>query len=202
MPGCATTDKGLADRPRLTEPRIKPLPESEWSAAQRAVILRARDAYKLPARRFPNILTTLANHPQYFERYFPYVAREVTLPARDREILIVRTGWLCRSEFELAWHTLIGRAAGVTDDDLLRIADGPNAAGSNPFEAVLVRAADELFYDTFITEATWNALARRYNQQQLMDVVFVVGLYNSIAMFLNTFGVQVDEGVPSFPNHK
>jgi 4-carboxymuconolactone decarboxylase len=63
----------------------------------------------------------------------------------------------------------------------------------------LLQAADELHADAFITDATWNALAKRYNQQQLMDVVATVGQYNLVSMFLNSFGVQLDKGVPGFP---
>jgi hypothetical protein len=51
----------------------------------------------------------------------------------------------------------------------------------------------------FITDATWNALAKRYNRQQLMDVIMTVGNYNLVSMLLKTFGVQLDPGVPSFP---
>jgi 4-carboxymuconolactone decarboxylase len=66
----------------------------------------------------------------------------------------------------------------------------------------LLRAADELYHDAFISDATWNALAKRYDQQQLMDVVFTVGAYDMTAMFLNSFGVQLDQGVPRFSKGK
>jgi hypothetical protein len=66
----------------------------------------------------------------------------------------------------------------------------------------LLRATDELYYDSFISEATWNALANRYNQQQLVDVVATVGQYSLVSMLLNSFGVQLEEGVPGFPKGK
>jgi 4-carboxymuconolactone decarboxylase len=196
--GCATTGKGGGERAQLKEPRIKPLGESAWTADQQKLIIK----YKMPDGHFPNILTTLANHPKFLDKYLvmaDYIAKESTLPPREREILILRTGWLCRSEFEMGWHTLIGKSAGLTNEEIKRIAKGPKAVGWNSFEATLILAADELYYNTFITDATWNALAKRYNQQQLMDLVFTAGQYNFIAMFLNSFGVQLDEGVPKFP---
>jgi len=125
--------------------------------------------------------------------------RESTLPPRDREILILRIGWLCRSEYEFGQHTLVGKSAGLTPEEITRITKGPNAPGWDPFDATLIRAVDELQSDAFITDATWNALAKRYNQQQLMDVVMTVGQYNLVSMLLNTFGVQLDQGVPGFP---
>jgi alkylhydroperoxidase family enzyme len=80
--------------------------------------------------------------------------------------------------------------------------EGPKAAGWDPFDTTLLLAVDELYYDAFVTDATWNALAKRYNQQQLMDVVVTIGQYNLLSMFLNSLGVQLDEGVPGFPKNK
>ena len=199
--GCATLEKGSGERVRLKEPRIKPLIESEWTAEQQGILNR----YKMPDGRFPNLLTTLANHPKFFEKYMgiaPYFASESTLPPREREILILRMGWICRAEFEFGWHTLYGKSAGLTDEEIKRIMEGPKAAGWDPFDATLLLAVDELYYDAFITDATWNALAKRYNQQQLMDVVVTIGQYNLLSMFLNSIGVQLDEGVPGFPKSK
>jgi hypothetical protein len=57
------------------------------------------------------------------------------------------------------------------------------APGWNPFDATLLEAVDELHVDAFIPDATWNALAQRYNQQQLMDVVATVGQYTLLSCF-------------------
>ena len=199
--GCATLEKGTGERVRLKEPRLKPLTESEWTAEEQRILNR----YKMQDGRFPNIFTTLANHPKLFEKYMgmsTYIARESTLPRREREILILRIGWLCRSEYEFGQHTLAGKSAGLTDEEIKRITEGPKAPGWVPFDATLLQAVDELHADTFITDATWNALAKRYNQQQLMDLVATVGQYNLLSMYLNSFGVQLDEGVPGFPKSK
>jgi len=86
----------------------------------------------------------------------------------------------------------------LTDRDIERIREGPDAPGWDPFEAALVRAADELHRDAFVSDETWALLARRYDTRQLMDVVFTVGQYNLVSMALNSFGVQLDEGVEGF----
>ncbi len=149
-----------------------------------------------------NLYTTLANSPKMGQRWLTfasYILRESTLPPRDREILILRIGWLCRAEYEFGQHTLVGKSVGLTDEEIKRITLGAKAPGWDSFEATLIRAADALHSDAFITDATWNALAKRYNKQQLMDVVMTVGNYNLVSMLLNTFGVQLDQGVPGFP---
>ncbi len=203
LSGCATVEKGRAERVRLKEPRIKPLAESEWTAEQQKFLNPLKLAH--PSGRVVNINTTLANHPKLEERWLPwamYIFTESTLPPREREILILRIGWLCRSEYEFGQHTLFAKSAGLTDEEIRRITEGPKAPGWDPFDATLLQAVDELHADAFVTDATWNALAKRYNKQQVMDVVATVGQYNLVSMFLNSFGVQLDEGVPGFPKGK
>jgi hypothetical protein len=94
---------------------------------------------------------------------------------------------------------LIGRAVGLSDEDIDRIADGPSRPGWSAFDDVLVRAADELHDKSVVDDETWAALAQRYTVEQLMDVVFAVGQYTLVSMALNSFGVQLDEGVGGFP---
>ncbi len=87
---------------------------------------------------------------------------------------------------------IFGREAGLTDEEIARIKEGPDTDGWDPFDATLLRAADELHADAFISDETWTALSERYTTQQLMDVVFTVGQYNMVSMALNSFGVQLD----------
>jgi len=201
--GCATVEKSTDERERLKEPRIKPLAESEWNAEQQKLLNQLKAAHL--GGRVANVNTTLANHPKLEERWLPfagYIFGESTLPPREREILILRIGWLCQSEYEFGQHTVIGKSAGLSDEKIKRITEGPKAPAWDHFDATLLRAVDELHADAFITNATWNALAKRYNKQQLMDVVATVGQYNLVSMFLNSFGVPLDEGVPGFPKDK
>jgi alkylhydroperoxidase family enzyme len=198
--GCAAFKKCRGERGRLKEPRIKPLAESEWNAEQQKILNPLkRDG------RVINFYATIANHPKLADRWLTlsgYILRESSLLPREREILILRIGWLCRSEYEFGQHTLYGKSAGLTDEEIKRITEGPKAPAWDPFEATLLQAVDELHADAFITDATWNALAKRYNKQQLMDVVTTVGHYKLVSMFLNSFGVQLDESVPGFPKGK
>ena len=195
--GCATVKTGGQERVRLKEPRIKPLAQSEWTEEQKKLLTpMIRDG------RVFNIFSTLGRYPQMAEKWLTfgtYILRESTLPERDREILILRIGWLCWSEYEFGQHTAIGKRAGLSQEEIMRITKGPGAAGWTPFEAALLRAVDELHGDAFIGDDTWKALAGRYNEKQLMDLVMTVGQYTLVSMLLNSFGVQLDPGVGGFP---
>ena len=181
----------------LTQPRIAPLPPSERDDETRELmesVLRDGQVY--------NIFATLARHPQLLKRWLVFaghVLSKSTLPAREREIAILRMGWLCRAEYEWGHHVAIGKQAGLSNDDINRIAEGPEAAGLDPFEATLLRAVDELHANTFIGDSTWKALADRYNTQQVLDFLFAAGQYKLVSMVLNSVGVQLEEGFEGFP---
>jgi alkylhydroperoxidase family enzyme len=183
---------------RLARPRIDPLPESEWSDEVSEILPR-----NFGASQVLNIFTTLARHPKLLKRWLVFgshILGKSTLPPREREILILRTGWLCRCEYEWGQHVIIGRKTGLSDDEIRRITLGPAAPGWDPFEAALLRAADELRADAMIGDSTWEVLAARYGTRELLDLVFTVGQYTLVSMALNTLGVALDPGIEGFPS--
>lgn len=184
---------------RLSKPRIAPLKPSEMSEEVQEMVRPAGGAIGLDG--VPNVIATLAQHPKLLKRwnvFSNHVLFKSTLPPREREILILRIGWLCQAEYEWGQHVRIGKAAGLDETTIACIKEGPNAPGLDPFESLLLRAVDELHEDAFLSDATWAALSKRYDRHQLMDLVFTVGQYNLVSMALNTFGVQLDEGVDGF----
>lgn len=151
--------------------------------------------------RVLNIFSTLAHHPDLMRRWLVFAAhvlRKSTLGPRERELVILRIGWLCRSEYEWGQHVLIGRDVGLSDEEIRAIADGPEASLWTEQDRLLLRATDELHRDAKISDATWQALNQRLSTEQRLDLVFAVGQYTLVSMALNSFGVERDEGVPSF----
>ena len=183
---------------RLAKPRLEPLPESAWDAEVRPLLEPMASAGGRPL----NIFTTLAHHPKLLKRWLVFgnhVLAKSTLPARDRELAILRVGWLCRAEYEFGQHVVIARAAGVSDAEIERVVAGPDAPGWDAGDAALLRAVDELHGDAFVGDATFAALQQRYDIRQILDLIFCVGQYQLVSMALNTLGVQLDPGVPGFP---
>ena len=182
---------------KLGTPRIQPLEQAEWNKEQREILEPIHG--KEP---FYNVAATLSRHPAAAQKFFAW-ARHVmgdtsTIEPREREILILRVGWLCDAEYEWGQHVIFARKAGLNDEEIARIKSGAEAEGWSEFDAALIRAADELHKDSFISDTTWQKLGTRYNDQQMMDVVFAVGQYHLVSMALNSFGVQLDEGVTGF----
>jgi 4-carboxymuconolactone decarboxylase len=181
---------------RLTKPRLEPLAEGKWDDETREMLERL----KVDGRVF-NIFRTLAAHPKLLKKWLVFgnhILNKSTLPPRERELLILRVGWLCRAEYEWGQHVVIGKKAGLTDDEIDRIKEGPDAPGWSEFDATLLRAVDDLRAQSFISDAVWDALAATYDTRQLLDLIFTVGQYNLVSMALNTLGVRLDEGVAGF----
>jgi alkylhydroperoxidase family enzyme len=177
---------------RLSAPRIAPLQDDELTDEQREA-LKPMAANGRPL----NIFRTLARAPKAltrFQEWGAYVlSRRNSLPAREREILILRVGFLCKSGYEFTQHTRIALNEGLSAGEIAAIKAGANA-GWSAADAALIRAADELVGAHFVSDATWAELGEHFDEKQRMDVVFTVGQYTQVSMFLNTFGVQLDAG--------
>lgn len=185
--------------PRLDRPRIAPLTDDQMDAETRA-LLGATGA-GVGRGRVLNIFRTLAVHPQLLKRWLVFgshVLAKSSLPPREREVAILRVGWLCQSEYEWGQHVAIGRASGLDADEIRRIAEGPDASGWSDRDRTLLRACDDLVRDHFLPDATWQALLADWSTEQIVDLVFAVGQYTLVSMALNSFGVQLDEGVEGF----
>lgn len=177
---------------RMTEPRVPPLSDPELPPAVRETF---GDGPIL------NIFRTLAHHPALMKRWLVFgnhVLAKSTLPPRERELVILRIGWLCRAGYEWGQHVQIGLDAGLTQDEIDRIPAGSKADGWSEQDLALLDATDELHADAFVSDETWARLAE-LDTQQRMDLVFTVGQYNLVSMALNTFGVQAEPGLPTLP---
>ncbi len=181
---------------RLNEPRVKPLEPDEWDAKTREVMT----PFAEQGRVF-NIFKTMAHHPDLMRRWLVFanhVLGKSTLGVRERELVILRIGYLCQAGYEWGQHVEIARRAGMTDDEIRSAKTGPQTPGIPELDRLLLQATDELHADAHVSDATWEGLSKHMTTQQLMDLVFTVGQYNLVSMALNTLGVQLDEGLPGW----
>jgi alkylhydroperoxidase family enzyme len=178
-------------------PRIPPLPADGREPRTQAILdtLVQADGSEL------NIFTTLARHPRLLKRWsaFGGVLLTGSLPARERELLILRTGLHCRAAYEWGQHVPIALAAGLTEEEIARVGAGPHAPGWSNDDALLLHAADELHADAVISDPTWAALAERWSDEQLIELCMVVGQYHLVAFTLNSLGVEGEGPLAPMP---
>jgi alkylhydroperoxidase family enzyme len=150
-----------------------------------------------------NIFATLAHNPRLLRRFTVLGGAFLVnglLPAREREIVILRVGRNCQSVYEFGQHTIIGRGAGLTDDDIAALAGGdPAGPRWTADERALIALADELCATDTVTDETWSALAARWSPPELVELVLLGGFYRMVSGFLNAAGIELDPGVPSWP---
>ena len=175
---------------RLSEPRIPALEPSEWDDKAREIMQPFVDS-----ERDFNVFRTMMNHPDLAERWLVFASHilmQSTLPERERELLILRIGHLCRAGYEWNKHADISRFLGMSEAEIETSRSGPETPGLSELDRLLLQAADELHGDAHISDTTWKGLAQNFSTQQLMDLVFTVGQYTLVSMALNSFGVQAD----------
>lgn len=130
---------------RIRQPRIQPVTEADWTDDSRPVL--AANAARGPVL---NVFTTIARHPKLLKRWTVFanhVLNGSTLPPRERELVILRTGYLCKSGYEWAQHVAIGRLAGLTDGEVERLTLGSTADGWSDGDRLLLQATEELVAD-------------------------------------------------------
>jgi alkylhydroperoxidase family enzyme len=184
---------------RLSAPRIEPVDLDRLDADQRAALepFLSTEGGKVGGGKILNIFRTLAHAPKALPAFLGWgnyiLSKRNALSPRDRELVILRTGYNCRSGYEWTQHKRIGLDCGLTDAEIARIKAGPGADGWNDLDQAMLRATDELTSDHFVTDTTWAALAPLGDKGR-MDLVMTVGQYMQVSMILNSFGIQVEDG--------
>jgi len=172
----------------LSNSRVPPLRPDERDERQAALIAQAGAEL--------GIYATLVRSPDVFADLLPFgqrLMRLSTIEPRARELLMMRVAWRCRAPYIWTHHEVIGRTAGLTDDDLTALAaDGID--DRDALRAVLLRAADELVADHRLSDPTWSDLSERYPTAQLIELCLLVGQYVMLAGTLNSLGVQLEDG--------
>lgn len=182
---------------RRKELRLVPISQEVWPDEVRAITdFNGADG------EMPNFYGVFAQHPRLLHSFFvqsAHVTMGSTLSVRDRDLVILRTGWLCRSEYEWSRHVRVSRQRGLTETEIRNIAIGPGASGWTPFEVTLLRATDELWGENTISDETWNELEMHYSPIQLIDLVISIASTRMVSAAVNSFGVELESGWEAFP---
>ncbi len=197
--------------PSNQAPKINPLLPPDWNEE----ILDALGAFpgslnfvmgkwaeQSEDQRGLNTLGMFAHYPELAKAFMTlnsHVAANSSLPVRERELLILRTSWLVKSEYEFVQHLILGRRAGLSEAELERIQLGPKAEGWSSDDAELISVADDLYHHTRVSDATFAKLATRFSNKEIMDMIFLVGSYTVLAMGVGSFDITMESGLEPLP---
>lgn len=173
-------------------PRLDPVPPEERTELQQKLMNDAGKEYR--------VFSTMIRHPDVFGAYLPLGSRLLgrsSLTGREREILILRSAYGARADYEWGHHARIGSRAGVEDEVIAQL--GTQTPSLDPQDALLATAADELVGDHRLSQQTWDALAQRFDEKQIIEICMLVGSYIMLGGALNSMQVQLEEGFPVAP---
>jgi alkylhydroperoxidase family enzyme len=186
------------------KPRLAPIPPREWSATAREAMailnLKASRIGLDPSdnRRFSNVTSTLFHHAEMAKLYHPFlkcILYEGTLPARYRELAILRVAWLRQAEYEWTQHVRIARGEGISDDEIRRLTAGLDRTQWDPIDAAVIAAATELIESAAMSDQSWNTLMPKLGVKGLIELIFVIGNYDMLAMFMNSARLDIEESM-------
>ncbi|MGW0337010.1 carboxymuconolactone decarboxylase family protein [Streptomyces sp. NPDC003011] len=182
-------------------PRIPPQPAEEWAESVRETLSADIGSLGLGVSSLgeAHVFTTLARHPELFAAWLPFSSHLLLageLPFEDRELVILRVARNCASPYEWGQHVRIAAKAGLSPDDMDRVAAGPDAPGWTQRQSLLLRAADELRAAARISQPTWDGLTEHLTERQLIELPILVGHYHLLAFALNSLQVRPEPGLP------
>jgi AhpD family alkylhydroperoxidase len=189
-------------------PRIEPLEPSDFPAEMREALAALRPAQPTHPQpvsenrpRALNVLGAMAHHPTLAKAFFTYnghILMSTTLTERQRELLVMRVAAVRRCGYEWAQHLFMARDVGLSDEEIGRIAYGPDAPFWGALDAALLRAVDELIGAGAIGAPTWAALSAHLDAKQLLDVIFTVGAYDTLARMFSSLELDLDDEIAEF----
>lgn len=148
------------------------------------------------------IFRTLAHHPRLLKRFNVMGGLFLAhgeLPARERELVVLRTAWRSGAAYEWGQHVLIGRRAGLTEDEIIRVTRPDHEAGWPASDATLLRFTDELLDRADVSDESWAVQRERWSSAQLVELMLLVGFYRMVAGFMNATRLQLEDDLPGWP---
>lgn len=179
--------------------RVVPVQETDLNDDAKAFVMRMRTAMGLSEwTQLPDYCLTMIRRPELFRCQMEMGAAiyNSRVPPRERELAVLRIGWLLRSPYEWGEHVDVAKRYGVTSEEIERTIMGPSAAGWTAHEAAVLRGVDELLSDHAISDATWGVLAESWDDDALIDFSLVIGQYVANALMLNALRMRLEASNP------
>lgn len=139
----------------------------------------------------PAIYLTIAHNPAMLEtlRFMGDTLRETTaLSPAEREVIIHRVASLCDNGYEWGIHAkLLAGPLGLGEEWLQASWSGEPGDFAEESHALLARVCDEMHATATVSDATWQRVRERYDDAQIVEIVFMVGYYHLVSYVARMF---------------
>lgn len=181
-------------------PRIEPLPEDNLPPEAEEAAVEIRAAFGMPENGFmPESFRMMLVHPGMFrgQMAIGIALAAGSIPPRERELAILRNAWICGAPYEWGEHVDMGKnRCGLTADEVERCTQGSKAEGWSEHDRAIMKGVEELHADYMISDETWAALSRTWDDKQMMEFTVLVGVYTTTAMQQNSVRFRLDGSNP------
>lgn len=180
-------------------PRIAPLANDEMAAPLIDLVRNIRaSAGAGDMVEVPEYMRTVARHPELFARQMEMGTTlfQGKIPADEREIAVLRIGWLCRAPYEWGQHVLIAKRVGLTSEDVERVIAGPNEDGWTRHQSAILSAVDQLIENQAVSDDIWDILSTSWDEAQLIEFPMMVGQYVATAYVQNMLRIRLEDDNP------
>lgn len=175
-------------------PRIEALPDEQVLPQLRAAVTETRASVGLgPIKPLPEYTRLMAKHPGIMKAHMDMGTAVFSgqIPPRERELAILRIGWVCGAPFEWGEHVNIAKRFGITTEDIERVTQGSSAVGWTEHESAILRGVDELLLDQTLYDQTYETLAKRWSEAQMIEYLVMVGHYVTVALVQNSLRARL-----------
>ena len=193
-----------------TPPLLAPLTAEEWGDDEYSAfgallglpgekVPRAGSGHAADPLNF-DIIGLLARHPKMARQFLTFngwLLQRGELPARLRELAILRVAQTRRSAFFWGDHVKVATEAGVAAHDINRVARGNTAFPGG--DRLVLDTTDELLAHGRADAASWERLVGERGAHQAMELIVVVGTYAMLAMAFDTWRLALPAGSAPLP---
>lgn len=179
-------------------PRIPPMtPEEMGNLGKEAaeMVWNLRAALSLPQTgTLPDFITTMLRHPGLYQTHLGLglFLFKGAMTVRDRELAILRTGWLLQAPYEWGEHVRHSKKIGITSEEIERVTVGSSAQGWNPHDRAILRMAEELRANAMVSDETWDQLKLQLSDHQLFELLVLIGQFTNVAYFQNSLRLRLE----------
>ena len=189
-------DEYIRGRP----PRLPLLPPEERTERQQQLLNEMSmvivDGVHKP-REDKSALEILIRHAELYKAHMEVAQKYLSdceMDIRDRELAILRIAWLSQAPFEWGSHVKIAKRNGITSEEIERVMEGSWAPGWRKQDRAIMRAVEELHFDSMVTDDTWSDLQQFYNDKKLIELLILAGQYKTVAYYQNSLRLPLPEG--------
>jgi alkylhydroperoxidase family enzyme/ferredoxin len=179
----------------IIAPRIAPVPPADWPQPLHALL----EASQKDGPGRVNLFGTLAHHPPLAAAWLSLakvLTHEGTLSVRDRELAVLRTAHRLGSAFVWSRHASQASTAGLDPDETRAVGAALDTYAWAPWDLDLLRVTDALLDHADVPDGVWASLARRLREQQLIELLVLVGQCSMMCMTLRTLRTPSDSAGP------